>query len=70
MVGTMKWIRMNKLLPKIKGKKDHTFSMVYENEYCDVNGLVLVEVLEQHPMNDCEGASEAKLVKQLDVFGK
>lgn len=44
--------------------------MVYENEYCDVKGLVLVEVLEQHPMNDCEGASEAKLVKQLDVFGK
>ncbi|MCI77607.1 hypothetical protein A2U01_0098877, partial [Trifolium medium] len=37
--------------------------VVYEREYCDVRGLVLVEMLDQHPENDREGEAE-----QLDVF--
>ena len=49
---------MLKLLSKIKVQKNHTFSVVYELEYCDVKGLVLVEVLNQQPENDPEGALE------------
>ena len=46
---------MLKLLSKIKVQKNHTFLVVYECEYCNVKGLVLVEVLDQQPKNDREG---------------
>jgi len=64
---------MLKLLSKIKVQKNHTFPMVYEHEYYDVKGLVLVEVMNQQLENDWEGALEglkAELVEQSDVFGK
>ena len=64
---------MLKLLSKIKVKKNHTFPVVYEREYYDVKGLVLVEALNQQPENDREGALEGlkvELVEQLDVYGK
>ena len=64
---------MLKLLSKIKVKKNHTFPVVYECEFYDVKGLVLVEALNQQPENDRERALEglkAKLVEQSDVFGK
>ena len=56
-----------KLLSKIKVKKNHTFLVVYECEYCDGSaGSAARE-------NDWEGALEGlkgELVEQSDVFGK
>jgi len=55
------------LLSKIKVKKNHTFLVVYECEYCDGSaGSAARE-------NDWEGALEGlkgELVEQSDVFGK
>ena len=61
---------MLKLLSKIKVQKNHTFMVVYKRDYCDVKGRALVEALNQQPENDREGALEAELVEQSDIFGK